>query len=196
MARNIDVDAEINSVRLIEQESAPEPDAGYSHIYAKANGLYIVDDDDAVTGPFVMAQDIGCRVYHDTVFDVPNASTTALPFNTERWDTDGIHNTITNNDRLTCQTAGKYLIVGNVRLANSAVGIRVLGIYLNASTMIGRMSINVLAAGDNITLNVSTIYSLSVTDYVTLRVYQNTGGNLSTLLIPNAAPEFMMQKVG
>lgn len=53
MAKNIDSDAEITSIRLDEQTSAPTPDTGYSHIFAKADGLYIVDDDDAVTGPFV-----------------------------------------------------------------------------------------------------------------------------------------------
>ena len=52
MARNIDVDAEIDSIRLDEQASTPvSPDTGYSHIFAKADGLYIVDDDDAVIGP-------------------------------------------------------------------------------------------------------------------------------------------------
>ena len=58
MAVNIDTDAEIDSIRLTEQESAPEPDAGYSHIFAKADGLYIVDDDDTVTGPFASAASI------------------------------------------------------------------------------------------------------------------------------------------
>ena len=58
MAENIDVGAEIDSIRLTEQVSAPAPDAGYSHIYAKTDGLYIVDDDDAVTGPFASGASI------------------------------------------------------------------------------------------------------------------------------------------
>ena len=61
MAVNIDVGAEIDSIRLTEQESAPAPDGGYSHIFAKADGLYIVDDDDVVTGP------LGGRVLIETV---------------------------------------------------------------------------------------------------------------------------------
>ena len=53
MTRNIDVDAEIDSIRLTEQGSTPvSPDAGYSHIFAKADGLYIVDDNDVLAGPF------------------------------------------------------------------------------------------------------------------------------------------------
>ena len=58
MAKNIDSDAEITSIRLDEQTNAPAPDAGYSHIFAKSDGLYIVDDDDAVTGPFTSGASI------------------------------------------------------------------------------------------------------------------------------------------
>ncbi len=49
----ISTTAEINSIRLIEQGSAPStPASGYSSIFAKADGLYIVDDAGGVTGPF------------------------------------------------------------------------------------------------------------------------------------------------
>jgi hypothetical protein len=45
--------AQINSIRLVEQVGTPTtPASGYSSIFAKANGLYIVDDAGAVTGPF------------------------------------------------------------------------------------------------------------------------------------------------
>jgi hypothetical protein len=45
--------ATINSIRLVEQGSAPStPASGYSAIFAKSNGLYIVDDAGTVTGPF------------------------------------------------------------------------------------------------------------------------------------------------
>lgn len=54
MARNIDVDAEIDSIRLTEQGSVPaSPSAGYSHIYAMADGLYLVNDSDEEIGPFI-----------------------------------------------------------------------------------------------------------------------------------------------
>jgi len=57
MSVNIDEDAEISSVRLDHQTGAPTPDAGYSHVFAKADGLYVVDDYQNVTGPMEGAAD-------------------------------------------------------------------------------------------------------------------------------------------
>lgn len=49
----ISTTAEITSIRLAEQGSTPStPASGYSSIYAKSNGLYIVDDAGTATGPF------------------------------------------------------------------------------------------------------------------------------------------------
>ena len=46
-------DAEIASLLLDEQASDPAtPAAGFWRVYAKADGLYIIDDAGAVTGPF------------------------------------------------------------------------------------------------------------------------------------------------
>lgn len=71
MAKNIDSDAEITSIRLDEQTSAPSPDTGYSHVFAKADGLYIVDDDDAVTGPFTASVASGVDIYTaEVLYDV------------------------------------------------------------------------------------------------------------------------------
>ena len=60
---NIDTDAEIDSIRMTDQVAAPAPDAGYSHIFTKADGLYVVDDDDVVTGPFAKISILEIQVF-------------------------------------------------------------------------------------------------------------------------------------
>ena len=68
-----------------------------------------------------------------------NSSLTALTFNTERWDTDNIHDTGSNTERLTCKTAGRYLIIANIRFEPIALGRRMLSISLNVgATGLGR----------------------------------------------------------
>ena len=61
---------------------------------------------------------------------------------TEEYDTDGIHDNVTNNSRLTCQTAGKYLVVAHCAYTADAVGHRAI-LLLKNGTEVAR----VLAAG-------------------------------------------------
>lgn len=138
-------------------------------------------------------RDVGARVFNSAAISVPNNASTALTFDSERWDTDNIHSTATNTSRLTAQTAGKYIITGHVRFANNVTGRRVLLITLNvAATQIGDNSTSVTANGDG-DLTVSTIYNLAVGDFVELYAYQDSGAALNVTAVGNTSPEFAMQ---
>ena len=50
---------------------------------------------------------IGAHAYHNAAQSINTASETTLALNSERWDTDSIHDTAVNNSRLTCVTPGK-----------------------------------------------------------------------------------------
>jgi hypothetical protein len=141
---------------------------------------------------------IAARAYHNTTQTSTENSWVSLALNSERLDTDTIHDTATNNSRLTCKTAGIYQISGNASWANggSTAGIRALRILLNGTTVIGETLITASAAQDY-TLNVSTVYELAVNDYVQLQVYcDNTGvGSLTINASGNYSPEFGMAKL-
>lgn len=137
-----------------------------------------------------------CRAYHNAAQAVTTATFTVLALNSERYDTDGIHDTVTNNSRLTCKTAGKYIITGNVEFAANATGFRIVQIYLNGATTIAyQIELNPTAGG-LIEMTISTLYSLALNDFVELRVYQNSGGNLNVTSAANYSPEFAMSRVG
>lgn len=114
---------------------------------------------------------------------IPNATSTAITFNSESADTDTMHSTTTNTSRLTCNTAGLYLIEGNVRYTSGATGLRETEIYLNglAGKIIAIMSMPVGATPAIITLKASVIYQLAVNDYVEVFAYQSSGGNLTVI---------------
>jgi hypothetical protein len=136
-----------------------------------------------------------CRVYHSTNQSIPNATFTPLAFDSERFDTDAMHDATTNNTRLTCKTAGKYLIIANVRWALNANNQRDLRLRVNGTTLIADVLLKV-STTDPILLNISTIYDLAVNDYVEAVAYQDSGGALDVINTANYSPEFMMVKVG
>ena len=138
---------------------------------------------------------IGARVYHNTEQAIPTATWTALAFNSERWDTDTIHDTVTNNSRLTCKTAGKYLIVGQGMFWNNAVGERNWELQINGTTVIAASRI-VASAAIYHAHSLASIWDLSVNSYVEFRVYQDSGGDLNIGSGQAQSAEFMMQRVG
>jgi len=136
------------------------------------------------------------RVYHSVAQSIASATTTYLSFDSERFDTDGIHDPVTNNSRLTCQTAGKYFISATILWGSNTTGYRQLGLRLNGVTTIALDRRNTNATAFNPAMTVSTLYNLSAGDYVETQVYQNSGGALDVGVISAYTPEFMMIKVG
>ncbi len=180
--------------RADHQHAHAAPGAGYPQDVAAAEA------DGSATTParsdhVHKNMDIGARVYNDAAIDIVTATTTALTFNQERYDTDTIHSTSSNTDRLTAKTAGKYIITGHIRWEDNAAGFRVLLITLNDTTdiaSVNKQKADVLSPD----MSIATIYELAANDYVTLEVHQNTGGNLEVLSVGNFSPEFAMQKIG
>lgn len=146
-----------------------------------------------VDGPW---EGIAARAYNDASISVANTTWVALTFNSERFDTDGIHSTATNTGRLTCRTKGIYAISGTFDFAANGTGQRRTHIRLNGSTYIAGDTCEGNASLSAI-LNPSTQYSLGVGDYVELMAYQNSGGalNVSNSGANYFSPEFMMAKV-
>jgi len=140
------------------------------------------------------------RVTHNAAQAITTGTNTALAFNTERFDqagntTDTMHDTVTNNSRLTCRYAGVYQITGNIEWAGNATGDRSVGIRLNGTTFIGQER---RVASTTVTHEqfISTLYAMAVNDYVELIVNQTSGGNLNVSQVANISPEFMMVRVG
>ena len=148
-------------------------------------------NDNLPAGPYTE----GCRVFNSANINIPNAVWTNLTFDSERYDTDSIHSLVANTDRLTCQTAGVYVMTGHILYANVAGGVRRVAIYLNGATFIAINTVNNIG-GWNELVNITTIYKLAVGDFVVLQAMQNSGGAINVLNFGNISPEFMMQRIG
>jgi hypothetical protein len=155
-----------------------------------------IDADEANELVAAMANN-SVRVYNDANISIPDNTLTVLTFNTERFDTGALHSTSANTSRLTCVTAGKYLITGNVQWAFNATGDRMLEVLLNGATSIAKQQVEPVSGTNLLTVQVvTTVYHLAAADYVELRVYQNSGGALNAQVAANYSPEFGMSFIG
>ncbi len=122
---------------------------------------------------------ISCGAFHDADQSIANATATAVALNSETWDTDSMHDTSTNNSRMTFKTAGIYVVNANVQWANNTTGKREAFIKINGGdTILGNTEIGD-ATGGSLPQNIGVIYEFDADDYVEIIVYQNSGGSLN-----------------
>lgn len=137
----------------------------------------------------------GARVYNSANISIANATNTALTFDTERYDTDALHSTTTNTNRLTAPAAGKYLITGHVEWGASATGQRYINVRFNGTTVIAQQ--HVINLNNTVfSQSIATIYSLAANDFVELVVFQDSGGALNVQANSALSPEFTIAFLG
>jgi hypothetical protein len=142
-----------------------------------------------------MAKFVGARVYNSGNLTISTSSDTILTFDSENFDSDSIHSTVTNTGRLTCNTAGIYVFHANVLWASNATGRRRLLIWLNATTIIASLEFSAVAAVD-LRQCVMGTYEFAATDYITVNAWQNSGGNLNITQNGQESPIFGMRRIG
>jgi len=145
--------------------------------------------------PVVSKPDIGARVTNSVSITISTATLTFLTFDTERYDTDAIHRLLSNTDRLTANTAGKYIITSEVRFVSNVTGRRQIAIELNGTTVIAAQEWDT-NQNQATFMSITTIYDMAVTDFVRVRVFQDSGGNLDAFKSADESPEFSMQRIG
>ena len=123
-----------------------------------------------------------CRAYHNTTISCTTATWTLIQLNSESFDTDTMHDTVTNNSRLTANTAGVYLVTAEAQFTAPSGSPESLQIRLNANGAIGGGSPVATwqttgNASANQCMNVANIIYLNAGDYIEAFVQQNTGSS-------------------
>lgn len=131
------------------------------------------------------------RVSRSAAKAITTATDTAIDFDQQRFVTDAIHSTSSNNTRMTAPYKGRYYIGGSIEWAANATGVRRVLIKLNGSTVIAGL-LTTGSAADTGFMTLSTFFELSKSDYVELYVRQDSGGNLNVNASGNNTPEFYM----
>jgi hypothetical protein len=143
------------------------------------------------------------KVFKSANQSVPNSTVTIVAFDSEINDNDSIHDTVTNNSRLTCRTAGVYLVRGHAIFSSNGVGTRAVSLFRNGNTndRVGEIVLPPASTSSFSTaIEVETLIELAAGDYLEMYVYQDSGGALTLqggqALSPHHDTTFSMVKVG
>jgi len=124
-----------------------------------------------------------CRVRATAAQTIPNNTFTAISFPVEDYKVNVGHDTVTNPTFFSAQVAGLYLCTGGVYMATNTTGSRALKWQKNG--------VDIPGSGNNAqpqtgvqtsVLARPTEVQLAVGDFVTLLVFQGSGGNLDTFV--------------
>ena len=126
----------------------------------------------------------GCAATNNADYTISNGVYTALTFNTERFDTDGYHDTSTNTSRFTVPAgkAGKYLFSGNISFDSNSTGVRAAYIYKNGSFIRNGSEMIMSGTASGVTCAFAHVIDLTVGDYLEARALQTSGGVLSVVM--------------
>lgn len=124
-----------------------------------------------------LRNDISCKVTKSADQSIPNSTSTIITWDQEDYDTDGMHDNVTNNSRITIKTPGKYSVMAQFEWASNSTGKRIIDIMKN-SVVLGKA--NYLASG-NSQHTISFVDALVVGDILEVRVFQDSGGSLDFL---------------
>lgn len=122
-----------------------------------------------------------CQCRQTVGQSIPNSTAQAVTFDTEDIDNDNMHSTVTNTERLTAVTAGRYELGGGVSYPANGTGTRESDWFVNSTVVNGGgASIPGSAAAALYVASRSISVFLNVGDFVTLGAFQNSGGALTT----------------
>ena len=188
------------SLNLKERSAPSTPSADTLVIYPKAkgstSGLYYKND--AGTEYELGGNVPYCEVEASGTQSISNSTLTYIDFATEIADTDTMHDTVTNNSRITATTAGKYIVTATVPWDDLG------GAQFRILTRIYKNRTDVVAGVDyvlpNVTsqfpsFNVSGMVNLSAGDYVEVAVYHERGSTKDTYNSSGLKPKFSAVRV-
>jgi hypothetical protein len=122
-----------------------------------------------------------CAVYNSA--SITNNNTfVVMTANTELWDTDSMHSTVSNTSRITANTAGRYQLNTTMRFGINTAGSRAISYRLNGGTDIQLAAVPAATTGVEAVLSGSVMLVLAAADYVEVASWQNSGGNLDAIL--------------
>jgi len=160
----------------------------------------LLDDADAATARVTIGAQSdaqpACRVFRSANKSINNTQLIPVDFDIEYFDTDTMHDNVTNNTRVTAKTAGKYLIYGAVEFAAAAGGIREMTVLRNGGFRI--IDVNTQGVStDNAELSGSTVFDMAVNDYVEMFVFHTAtgGGAINIYSAADKAPVLGMVRL-
>jgi hypothetical protein len=127
------------------------------------------------------------KAYSSTAQTIVSGTTaTPLTLDTELYDSDAGHSTVTNTSRFTVQTAGLYHVTGAMTWASNSTATRTITVLLNGSVVAGSMVQSMPSATNGTTVMTTTDVQAAVGDYIEIGGWHNVGTAGTTTLATTA----------
>jgi hypothetical protein len=124
-----------------------------------------------------------CSAFNNTTQSVADATTTTLTANSENFDNDAMHSTVTNTARLTVQTPGRYEFTCRVNFqADITDGRRELILRKNGTTSVIVNATRAIVDGTSMTISGFLKDTMIAGDYYECRVSHTAGNALNVTL--------------
>lgn len=154
--------------------------------------------DGATWTKFASDSFVGCKVRRTTTQSVATATSTAVTFTAEDFDTNAFHDLVTNPSRLTVPAGlgGYYHVGATIPFEGFGSGdtIRMAIIRLNGGAVVHDAA-SAVATGQGTTATPSTILNLVAGDYLDVAAYHEWGGSLNIDPI-YGSPSFWLRRLG
>lgn len=138
---------------------------------------------DTIRDDLVFLNDVPtCSAFNNTTQTLNTGVTTVMTANSERWDNDAMHSTVTNTSRITIQTEGRYSVASTVKFDAHATGVRGVDFLVNGTTAYEAAGSTAVGAGVAEVLTSQRYIDLNASDYVETRAVQTSGTNLGVTL--------------
>lgn len=122
----------------------------------------------------------GCHITHNAAQSIAASTLTPVAFNTELYDYDGWHDTVTNNTRITVPVAGVYTIGAQFAYAPVTGGIRAVDVRTNGTNYVIGCTLPFATATTYETATcVSMTVLLAANDYIEGIAFQTSAGALN-----------------
>ena len=139
----------------------------------------------------------GARLYNTTTQNISNATSTAITFNSESYDTGSYHSTSTNTSRITVPSDGYYRLDAEIFYDANATGGRFLSIKKNNTTEIAYTEIGAATQASIATgIALSCQIYATASDYFEVLAYQTSGGTRTTYTGGEQYNYFSVQSLG
>lgn len=139
----------------------------------------------------------GCMVTHSSNQTTTTSVYKTLAFNTDLYDDYDMHDTSTNNSRITIKKPGKYYVWANIIWASNATGQRIVKFLVNGSATPNFGKVNAPPVnGDATNMTAFFEYKFAAGDYIECLVAQTSGGDLVCGTEDGIRPGFGARMVG
>jgi hypothetical protein len=132
-----------------------------------------------IAGSLLFDRENYCRLYDGNSQTINHATATYVEFDNELDDPGGMHDTVTNNTRITPVKAGYYLVGAEVQWAIGTTGVRLTQIWKNRTSNYAFDGITWASAVRQSVCGI--IYANGTTDYLEVSVYHYEGSSTSIL---------------